>query len=455
MSQHCLPPQDAATLAQMPDCAAIDLILPDMNGLLRGKRITRDALEKIYADGVCLPMSLIATDITGNTVEETGLGYDIGDEDRICRPVPGSLRPVPWQQRPMAQLLLTMEDATGGMFAANPREVLNRVVQRFTDQGLTPVVAVELEFYLLDAELGADGRPKTSRNPATGERNTTTQVYYLQDLNDYQRFTDAVADACIAQNIPADTAVAEYAPGQFEINLKHRNDAVLACDDALYLKRAIKSVAEQQSMIASFMAKPFVDQAGSGTHIHVSVLDRDGKNIFACTPEAPSDTLRHAIGGLQQVSRDCMLMFAPHGNSYRRFVLNAYVPLNDCWGFNNRTVAMRIPHSNEANVRIEHRIAGADGNPYLVTAAVLAGILHGLEHKPDPGPPVVGNAYEQTEARTLFWRDTIDDFIASDFIAQSFGADFRHIFGQQKLKEMRSFNREVTTLEYDWYLRPV
>ena len=111
----------------------IDLLLPDMNGLLRGKRITRDALEKVYANGVCLPMSLIATDITGNTVEETGLGYDIGDEDRICRPVPGTLRPIPWQERPMAQLLLSMEDADGGMFAANPREVLKRVVDRFTD----------------------------------------------------------------------------------------------------------------------------------------------------------------------------------------------------------------------------------------------------------------------------------------------------------------------------------
>ncbi|MDX2299810.1 MAG: glutamine synthetase family protein [Xanthomonadaceae bacterium] len=455
MSQHRLPPPDAATLSQMPECAAIDLILPDMNGLLRGKRITGDALEKVYADGVCLPMSLIATDITGNTVEETGLGYDIGDEDRICRPVPGSLRPVPWQARPMAQLLLTMEDAKGGTFAANPREVLKRVVQRFAERGLTPVVAVELEFYLLDGELGANGRPRTSRNPATGERNTTTQVYYLQDLNDYQRFTDAVADACTAQQIPADTAVAEYAPGQFEINLKHRNDAVLACDDAMYLKRAIKAIAEQQGMIASFMAKPFVDQAGSGTHIHVSVLDRDGKNIFACTPDAPADTLRHAIGGLQQVSSDCMLMFAPHANSYRRFVLNAFVPLNDCWGFNNRTVAMRIPHSNEANVRIEHRIAGADANPYLVTAAVLAGILHGLERQPDPGAPIVGNAYEQTEPRTLFWRDTIQDFMASDFIADAFGSEFRHIYGQQKLKEMCSFNREVTDLEYAWYLRPV
>ncbi|HRG15116.1 MAG TPA: glutamine synthetase family protein [Pseudomonadota bacterium] len=447
--------EDDATLDLIVGCEQIDLILPDMNGLLRGKRVTRDALDKVYQNGVCLPMSLIGTDVTGNTVEETGLGYDIGDEDRICRPIPGTLRPIPWQGKPMAQCLIQMEDGKGGLFEANPREVLKRVVERYKARGLTPVVAVELEFYLLDAELTADGRPQTSINPATGRRNTTTQVYSMEDLNDYQGFTDAINDACRRQRIPADTAVAEYAPGQFEINLKHRSDAVMACDDAVMLKRAIKAVAAKQGLLASFMAKPFVDQAGSGTHIHVSVLDRDGNNIFACTPDAPSDTLKHAVAGLQRTSTDCMLMFAPHANSYRRFVLNAFVPLNDCWGFNNRTVAMRIPHSDPANIRIEHRIAGADANPYLVTAAVLAGMLEGLENGGDPGPAIVGNAYEQTEMRELFWRDTLRDFMNSDFVAAAFGEQFRHVFGQQKLKELRSFQREVTTLEIDWYLRLV
>lgn len=450
-----LPAADAKTLQQLADCELVDLLLPDMNGLLRGKRITRDALEKVYADGVCLPMSLIATDITGNTVEETGLGYDIGDEDRICRPVPGSLRPVPWSPRPMAQLLLSMEDARGGAFEANPREVLKRVLERYAARGLKPVVAVELEFYLFDAHLDAEGKPRTPVNPVTGRRSNSTQVYYMEDLNDYRGFTDAVSAACKAQGIPADTAVAEYAPGQFEINLKHRDDALLACDDAVMLKRAIKAVAQQQGVQASFMAKPFAEQAGNGLHIHVSVLDGKGGNIFASTPEAPAQTLKHAIGGLQRSARDSLLLFAPHANSYRRFVLNAFVPLNDAWGYNNRTVAMRIPHSNEANTRVEHRIAGADANVYLVTAAVLAGMLHGLENGFDPGAPVVGNAYEQTEIRTPYWRQAIDDFMGSDFIGEQFGDSFRHIYGQQKLKEMHTFYTQVTTLEYDWYLRAV
>lgn len=454
MNQLSLPSEDATTLARLGDCEQVDLLLPDMNGLLRGKRITRAALEKVYRDGVCLPMSLIATDITGNTVEETGLGYDIGDEDRVCRPVPGSLRPVPWQPTPSAQLLLQMEDGQGGLFDASSREVLRRVLAGFDELGLVPVVAVELEFYLLDAELDA-GRPQVARNPATGERNHSTQVYYIQDLDDNRDFTDAISEACRLQGIPADTAVAEYAPGQFEINLSHRADALRACDEAVMLKRAIKAVAAQRGRLASFMAKPFVDQAGSGAHVHVSLVDREGRNVMACTPAQPSDTLRHAIAGLQQASRDCMLMFAPHANSYRRFVPNAFVPLNDAWGFNNRTVALRIPHSDPANTRIEHRIAGADANPYLVTAAVLAGMLQGLQDRRDPGPATVGNAYEQSEHRELFWRDTVRDFLASEFVARHFGESFRHIYGQQKLRELRNFHREVTTLEVDWYLRQV
>ena len=439
----------------MPELESIELILADMNGLLRGKRIERSALEKVYSEGVCLPMSLIATDITGNTVEETGLGYDIGDEDRLCRPLPGTLRPVPWQVRPSAQLLLGMEDAEGNPFAANPRQVLAQVLEGFHQRGLTPVLAIELEFYLLDQTLTAEGMPQTAHNPMTGRRNLATQVYYLQDLQDYQGFTDAVASACAAQAIPADTAVAEYAPGQFEINLRHRPDALRACDDAIMLKRVIKAVAADQRLLASFMAKPFTGQAGSGLHIHVSLLDRDGNNLFAGTPQAPVDALRHAVAGLQASSADCMLLFAPNANSYRRFVANAFVPLNDHWGFNNRTVALRIPYSNPANTRIEHRIAGADANVYLATAAVLAGILDGLEKPRDPGPATVGNAYEQAPARQLSWQQTQADFARSEFVGARLGREFQRIYAALKRKEQESFNREVTSLDVDWYLRQV
>jgi len=450
-----LPAEDARALAAVAGCEQIDLLLPDTNGLLRGKRITRDALEKVYRDGVCLPMSLIATDITGNTVEETGLGYEIGDEDRICRPIPGTLRPVPWATRPSAQLLLEMEDGAGGRFEVAPRAVLQRVLARFAALGLVPVVAVELEFYLFDAAPDAHGRPQTPRDPHSGLRSDSTQVYYLQELDEQRAFIDAVAAACQAQGIPADTAVAEYAPGQFEINLRHRNDAVAACDEALLLKRTIKAIAQQQHRLASFMAKPFAAQAGSGLHLHVSLLDREGRSVFAGTPQAPAEAMLHAIAGLQAAAPASLLLFAPHANSYRRFVPNAFVPLNDSWGFNNRTVALRIPHSDAANMRIEHRIAGADANPYLVTAGVLAGMLDGLEQRRLPGPATTGNAYAQIEAASPSWRAAIEQFLGEAFIARHFGERFRHIYGQQKRREMLDFNAQVPDLDYTWYLRTV
>ncbi len=455
MSLTAISPADAAALAALPDCRYIDLLLPDLNGLLRGKRIRRAALDKAFTNGICLPMSLIATDITGNTVEETGLGYDIGDADRICRPVAGTLREGPWLDRSLAQCLIQMEQEDGSLFEPAPRAVLQRIVERFGAHGLKPVVAIELEFYLLDGRLDPSGQPRAARNPATGLPDCDTQVYYLQDLVDHGNFIERVAESCARQQLPADAAVAEYAPGQFEINLQHRDDALRACDEAVFLKRAVKAAAESLGMTASFMAKPFAERAGCGTHVHVSLLDRDGQNLFSSAPETPSDALRHALGGLRQTAAETLLMLAPHANSYRRFVANAFVPLNECWGYNNRTVALRIPHSDPANRRIEHRVAGADANPYLACAAVLAGILEGLDHAIDPGPPVTGNAYQQTEPRTLYWRDSIASFMNSEFVRQAFGASFQHVFGQQKLCELNKFQRSVTTLEIAWYLRQV
>ena len=323
-----LPPEDLATLHALAghEEAHVDLLLPDCNGVLRGKRVTAEALEKVYAGGVCLPMSLVAADITGNTVEETGLGYDIGDEDRICRPIPGSLRPVPWSPRPALQLLLAMEDGAGDWFEAHPRRVLERVLDRYRLLGLTPVVAVELEFYLFDRLPGADGRPQPTLNASDGARNASTQVYSIDELDENAGFIDAVARACRAQRIPADTAVAEYAPGQFEINLKHRADAVAACDDAVLLKRAIKAIAQQQGALASFMAKPYMEYSGSGLHTHFSILDEKGENIFDSGGPKGTAQLRHAVAGCLEAMHDSTLLFAPHLNSFDRLVPDKHAP---------------------------------------------------------------------------------------------------------------------------------
>lgn len=456
-SGNALPQQEAtAFLAAHPATETVDLLIADINGVLRGKRISATSLTKVFRDGVCLPPSALATDIMGDTSEATGLGFAIGDMDLVCKPIPGSLRPVPWQPHPSAQLMLSMYNEDGTPFGVNPREILKQIVARLHARGLFPVVAVELEFYLTAFDKGLDGRPQPPVCPATGERQTNNQVYGIAELDGYRDFIHDVAEAAQAQNIPADAAVAEFAPGQFEINLMHRSDPVAACDDGLMLKRLIKGIAEQQEMVATFMPKPYEAHAGSGTHIHISLLDAQGNNVFNEIDGEESPWLLQAVAGLQAAMAESMLIFAPHANSYRRFVKDAFVPLSPCWGYNNRTVALRIPAGSSEATRVEHRVAGADANPYLVTAALLAAIDHGLENKLAPSPETVGNAYAQTE-RSLprYWTHAIDAFKQATILPRYLGDQFCQVLTAIKEDELEAFQAHISALEYDWYWRTI
>jgi glutamine synthetase len=170
----------------------------------------------------------------------------------------------------------------------------------------------------------------------------------------------------------------------------------------------------------------------------------------------PPPTLCHAIGGLQRTLHDAMLLFAPHANSYRRFQAESFVPLNGSWGYNNRTVALRIPAGDIQDRRIEHRVSGADANPYLVTAAILAGIHNGLTEKIACTAPIAGNAYVQTEAEIpRTWHDAQSVFANSAWIRTYFGEDFQHIYSALKAEELRMFEQQITPLEFQWYLRTV
>lgn len=445
-----------AFLASHPETETVDLLIADINGVLRGKRINAHSLPRVYQDGVCLPPSALATDITGETAEATGLGFAIGDMDLVCTPVPGTLRPVPWQPHPSAQLILTMLNEDGSPFPINPREILRGVVERLRAKGLFPAVAVELEFYLTDSERSADNRPQPPICPATGERNTTNQVYGIAELDGYRDFIHAVAEAAWDQGIPADAAVAELAPGQFEINLSHREDPVAACDDGLMLKRLIKGIAERQDMVATFMAKPYEEQAGSGSHIHISLHDAHGHNLFNEVDGLTSPLLAQAIAGLQAAMAESMLIFAPHANSYRRFVRDAFVPLSPCWGYNNRTVALRIPAGPSEATRIEHRVAGADANPYLVTAALLAGIDHGISQCLAPTPETIGNAYVQEKpSLPRHWIQALEAFRTGRILPTYLGAQFCHVLAAIKEAELDNYQRHISNLEYEWYWRAI
>ncbi len=244
----------------------------------------------------------------------------------------------------------------------------------------------------------------------------------------------------------------ESGPGQFEINLKHRADAVGAALDGLLLKRAVKAAARAHNLDATFMAKPHHDWAGSGMHIHLSLLDKEGKNLFAGDPISPM--FRHALGGMRETMADFMAVWAQSANAYRRYVPKAYVSMAAHWGYNNRTVALRIPRGNGAATRIEHRVAGADANPYLVIASILAGMSHGITNKIDPGPAVEGNS-ELIDAPPLptAWVNSLDLFQRSEIVRGAFGAQFQDVFSRLKHTERSNFERIVTPLDHLWYSR--
>ncbi len=441
---------------RLPGNAVVDLLISDISGILRGKRIDIGLLSKVFEDGVALPGSLFGMDITGATVESTGLGFQEGDADRVCRPIAGTLAPVPWQARPAGQLLMSMWEEDGRPFYADPRQVLARVTERFSALGLTPVVAVEMEFYLLDHQRLPSGAPQAPLSPVTRERESNTQVYGMSELDDYGEFLEGIASACAAQGIPADTAVAEYAPGQYEINLQHVADPMQACDHAVLLKRLIKGVAIKSGMEATFMAKPYQALAGSGMHVHISLLDEHGNNALIGDRLPGSETMHHIAGGLAATMADFMAIFAPNANSYRRFCPGAYVPLCPAWGINNRTTSLRIPSGPDHARRIEHRVAGADANPYLLLAALLAGCHHGIENRLDPGPLVAGNAYDQLPpSLPATWLKALEEFEQSAVTHDYLGEDFCKVFMACKQEEREKFNEFITPLEFQWYLRNV
>ena len=447
-------------LAANADIEHFDAFVNDLNTVERGKRLDRHGIEKAYSSGMLLPGSMFALDVLGGTVEATGLGFDEGDADRPCLPIPRSLVRTPWLRERVAQVQLSMFERGGAGFYGDPRHVLMQVLKRFEALKLTPVVAIEYEFYLVDRERTADGLPQPPLSPLTGQREFRTQICSMMDLAAQSPLLAQLAADCRTQGIETTSALAEYGPGQFEVNLSHRADALLACEEALRFKRAVKGVARAHGCEATFLPKPYRDMAGSGLHVHVSLLDAAGNNVFACEDPSQSARLRHAVAGLLESLADGVLICAPGPNSYRRFRSQAYVPLTASWSINNRGSAVRIPVSDAANRRIEHRLAGADANPYLVVAWILAGIHRGLERKCEPPAAVQGNAYHQPDSSRgpplpTHWATALERFTSSTFAADALGKQFCNLYATLKRAELEDFSSRVTRLEIQNYLGPI
>jgi len=449
-----------AFLKRFPDTDVMELLIPDAAGVLRGKRIRRDEFSSIFRKGFCMPGGTVLLDTLGNTVPGIRYSDDDGDPDVEAKVVPGSLAPVPWAKKPTAQALFRFYSREGEPFFADPRTVLERSAAPLGKMTSQIVMAAELEFYLLDARTDRP-TPRVSRVPGIGRPQPGPQVYHPDDLWDIENFLNDLNEVCVAQNIPAGTTTSEFAAGQFEINLHHVADPLLACDHAVLLKRAIKAVARQHGFVACFMAKPFEEDSGSGMHVHMSLVDRNGRNLFSQGKEKMalppySARFRHTIGGLSKTMLEATAIFAPNANSYRRLRPEIFAPVEPNWGTNHRNVSIRIPVCDEKNLRFEHRTSGADANPYLVTAAILAGVDYGIRNRCDPGRMVAeGEVIELKRKIPNRWDAAIDKFSRSKILPQYLGADYCKAYAAIKRDESRRFHNIVSNADFDWYMRAV
>jgi glutamine synthetase len=446
-----------AFLNANPHIENVQIFFVNQSGVPRGKNLRRRDIRPVFEYARMIPGTMLALDITGADVEESGFVMSDGDADRLGRPVPGTFAPAPWLGDDFAQVMLSVYELDGTPCDVDPRHVLKRVIDRFKEFDLTPVVACELEFYVIDKRIPEGGGRQGPAAPATGHRAKDIQVYGLRELDDFQPFLNDIYKFGEAAGLPLESAIAENAPAQLEVGLRHRADALRATDEAQIFKRVVKGTAVRHGFEATFMAKPHNGLAGNGQHLHVSLVDRDGKNVFASDDPLGSPLLRYAVGGMGALLEESMAIFAPNANSYKRFQANLYAPVAPTWGVNNRTVGFRVTAGPASSRHIEHRICGADANSTLAVAALLAAIHHGLKHRIDPGPPIVGDGYKQAAERSLslpkYWLKTLDAFEASTRMQDYLGPRFHQMYTAIKRSEHDRFYGQVTELDYEWYMR--
>ena len=370
----------------------IECLVPDLTGVARGKILPR---EKFTEDrGMRLPEAVVAMGVTGEFPEE-GPYYDVispNDMDMHLRPDPSTVRIVPWAVDPTAQVIHDCYNKHGELVPFAPRSVLRRVCDLYAAEGWSPVVAPEIEFYLVARNTDPDIplKPPVGRS---GRAETSRQAYSIDAVNEFDPLFEDVYDYCEKMELNVDTLIHEVGAGQMEINFFHDHPLGLA-DEVFMFKRTVREVALRHDMFATFMAKPIAGEPGSAMHVHQSIVRQaTGLNLFSREDGTPSPEFYWYIGGLQKYIPAAMALFAPYVNSYRRLARFTAAPINIQWGTDNRTVGIRSPLASPQARRIENRVIGADANPYVALAATLACGYLGMKNRIEPSPECKGDAY--------------------------------------------------------------
>lgn len=453
MNRYATRAEFDAFLKLHPATTYVDAMVIDLCGNAIGKRLPVSHVAKMLELGtpICAAMQLV--DVMGNTADPMGYGFSDGDPDGLARPLSGSFAPIPWSDGRGAQVLCEMCDASEGtIFWYEPRQILQKAAARFEELGLSPVLALELEFYLIDRDRAEDGAPIPVASPRNRLREGQGQVLSLAKLDEFAPVLNEIERVAHNQGLPVTTMISEYGAGQFEINLAHGTDVLAAADHAALLRRAVQGAARAAGYDATFMSKPFPGQTGSGLHIHLSLDDGQG-NIFDPSRDDSEGRLGAAVAGLQATMHEAMAIFAPNLNVYRRFEPDVFTPVTRDWGENNRSVAFRLPTSDGPSRRLEHRVAGAEANPYLVTAMVLAGVHYGLSKNLAPTAKAEGNAgscLDESLPMTLW--DALNAWRGAVVLPEYVGKDYIEMYAAVKQAELDAFMQTISSQEYAWYL---
>ncbi|HKL55561.1 MAG: glutamine synthetase family protein [Roseovarius sp.] len=437
---------------ELADHPTIRVAACDLNGQMRGKRIPGAYALKLDSGAVRMPLSVLNVDIFGADIEGSPLVFDSGDADGVLYPTGRGPVPLPWLDAPQPLVPMAMHHEDGAPFEGDPRHALVGVLDRFGERGWQVIAATELEFTLVDDSGEA---LRHVRDPRSGRRLEAPGILSMAQMDAFDPFLTALYEACAAMGIPAQTATSEAGIGQFEVTLDHQ-DALRAADDTWLFKTLIKGLAHRHGFSASFMAKPFANDAGNGMHLHFSVLDADGRNVFDDGTAKGTDTLRAAVAGCLAALPASTLVFAPHANSYARLVPGAHAPISASWAYENRTAAIRIPGGPPAARRIEHRAAGGDINPYLTFATILGAAITGVETAMEPPDPITGNAYEHDLPRMAAdWETAIDRFQGDPLIAAFLPRELIANLVMTKRQELRLMRDIAPEAQWKTYLETV
>ena len=428
----------------------IECLVPDLTGVARGKILPR---QKFTEDrGMRLPEAVVAMGVTGEFPSE-GPYYDVispTDHDMHLRPDPRTVRIVPWASDPTAQVVHDCYDKAGNIVPFAPRSVLRRVCELFEAEGWNPIVAPELEFYLVARNTDPDMplKPPIGRS---GRAETSRQAYSIDAVNEFDPLFEDVYSYCEQMELNVDTLIHEIGAGQMEINFFHDHPLGLA-DEVFFFKRTVREAAMRHNMFATFMAKPIAGEPGSAMHIHQSIVDAQGRNIFSNADGSASDMFRWYIGGLQKYIPAAMALFAPYVNSYRRLARFTAAPINIQWGTDNRTVGIRSPVASPAARRIENRVIGADANPYVALAATLACGYLGMKNRVEPTPECKGDAYLGDYQLPRSLGEALEKLLNEKALAEVLGEAFVTVYTEIKEIEYAEFMKVISPWEREHLL---